>query len=80
MGPERAAWTEGRSSVLRGAVLGLLLARDEPIHGYMVGTLLDRHLGPAWQLNAKNIYALLDGLERDGLVASEPRLDQPGRV
>lgn len=72
--------TEGRSTALRGAVLGLLVGREEPIHGYKLGTLLERHLGPAWQLNAKNIYALLDGLERDGLVASEPRRDQRGKA
>jgi len=80
MGPERAVWTEGRSAVLRGAVLGLLVGREEPVHGYMLGTLLDRHLGAAWQLNPKNIYALLDGLERDGLVVSEPRADQRGKA
>lgn len=65
---ERATWADGPSSALRGATLGLLVGREEPIHGYKLGTLLDRHLGPAWRIDPKNVYALLDGLEREGLV------------
>lgn len=72
---ERAIWADGPSSALRGATLGLLIGREEPIHGYKLGTLLDRHLGPAWRIDPKNVYALLDGLEREGLVCTVPSRD-----
>lgn len=63
-----ATWMRG-SSPLKGALLGLLLQR--PGHGYDLANRLDRRLGPAWQIEAKSIYPMLQQLERAGLVTSK---------
>ncbi len=60
-------WMRG-SSPLKGALLGLLLQR--PGHGYDLAQRLDRRLGPAWQITAKDLYRMLEQLERAGLVSS----------
>jgi len=57
------------SSPLKGALLGLLLQR--PGHGYDLANRLDRRLGPAWQIEAKGLYPMLQQLERAGLASSE---------
>jgi DNA-binding PadR family transcriptional regulator len=57
------------SSPLKGALLGLVLQR--PGHGYDLANRLGRRLGPAWQIEAKSIYPMLQQLERAGLVSSE---------
>jgi DNA-binding PadR family transcriptional regulator len=54
---------------LKGALLGLLLQR--PGHGYDLANRLNRRLGPAWQIEAKGLYPMLQQLERAGLVSSE---------
>lgn len=60
-------WMRG-SSPLKGALLGLVLQR--PGHGYDLANRLDRRLGPAWQITAKDLYRMLEQLERAGLVSS----------
>lgn len=59
---------EAPQSQLRGVVLGLLVGLGEPTHGYMLATLMRRHLGPAWQIEPKGVYQLLKGLLDEGLV------------
>ncbi len=60
-------WMRG-SSPLKGALLGLVMQR--PGHGYDLANRLDRRLGPAWQITAKDLYRMLEQLERAGLVSS----------
>lgn len=57
------------SSPLKGALLGLLLQR--PGHGYDLANRLNRRLGPAWQIEAKGLYPMLQQLERAGLVSPQ---------
>jgi DNA-binding PadR family transcriptional regulator len=61
-------WMRG-SSPLKGALLGLLV--QHPGHGYDLSLRLHRRLGPAWQIEAKGLYPMLQQLERAGLVSSE---------
>jgi DNA-binding PadR family transcriptional regulator len=63
-----ASWMRG-SSPLKGALLGLIL--QSPGHGYDLANRLNRRLGPAWQIEAKGLYPMLQQLERAGLVLSE---------
>ena len=60
-------WMRG-SSPLKGALLGLVLQR--PGHGYDLANRLDRRLGPAWQITAKNIKRMIEQLNRAGLNSS----------
>lgn len=62
------SWMRG-SSPLKGALLGLLV--QHPGHGYDLALRLHRRLGPAWQIEAKGLYPMLQQLERAGLVSSE---------
>ncbi len=61
-------WMRG-SSPLKGALLGLLL--QSPGHGYDLANRLNRRLGPAWQIEAKGLYPMLQQLERAGLVSPQ---------
>jgi DNA-binding PadR family transcriptional regulator len=59
------------ASPLRGVLLTLLLSEQEqPLHGYMLTTLVERRLGPAWGVTRQSVYRALGRLERDGLVSS----------
>jgi PadR family transcriptional regulator AphA len=49
-----------------------------PAHGYDLCAELRERLGEIWTLRASHIYALLAGLEKDGLVSHE-RIDQENR-
>ena len=49
-----------------------------PAHGYDLCAELRERLGEIWTLRASHIYALLTGLEKDGLVSHE-RIDQENR-
>jgi PadR family transcriptional regulator AphA len=49
-----------------------------PAHGYDLCAELRDRLGQIWTLRASHIYALLAGLEKDGLVSHE-RIDQENR-
>jgi PadR family transcriptional regulator, regulatory protein AphA len=57
-------------------VLGILWRG--PAHGYDLCRELRERLGEVWRLKTSHIYALLAGLERDGLVEHE-RVDQETR-
>lgn len=57
-------------------VLGLLC--EGPIHGYELCSELRDRLGEIWTLRTSHVYALLAGLERDGLVFHE-KVDQETR-
>jgi len=70
--------TEGREqlsgSPLQGVVLALLLGDyEQPLHGYMLTTLVERRLGPAWGVTRQSVYGALNRLEEEGLVASSWR-------
>lgn len=57
-------------------VLGIL--NRGPAHGYDLCRELSERLGEVWRLRTSHIYALLAGLEKDGLVRHE-RVDQETR-
>jgi len=57
-------------------VLGVLCHR--PAHGYDLCRALDEWLGGIWRLRTSHVYALLAGLEKDGLATHE-RVDQDPR-
>ncbi len=57
-------------------VLGVLY--NGPVHGYDLRRELKERLGEVWTLRPSHIYALLAGLEKDGLVRHD-RVDQETR-
>ncbi len=57
-------------------LLGVLMLG--PAHGYDLCTELRKRLGEIWILRTSHVYALLTGLEKDGLIAHE-RIDQENR-
>ncbi len=58
-------------SPLRGVVLALLVGeREQALHGYMLTTLVERRLGPAWGVTRQSVYGALRRLEEEGLVSS----------
>jgi DNA-binding PadR family transcriptional regulator len=58
-------------SPLQGVLLALLLGEQEQaLHGYMLTTLVERRLGPAWGVTRQSVYGALNRLEEDGLVSS----------
>jgi PadR family transcriptional regulator, regulatory protein AphA len=57
-------------------VLGIL--SNGPAHGYDLRRELEERLGEVWTLGPSHIYALLTGLEKDGLVRYD-RVDQETR-
>jgi DNA-binding PadR family transcriptional regulator len=61
-------WMRGASGPLRGALLGLLLER--PGHGGDLANRLVSRLGGTWQIEPKDVYRLLEGLENEGLASS----------
>ncbi len=71
--PARTAGREQLSgSPLQGVLLALLLGEHEqPLHGYMLTTLVERRLGPAWGVTRQSVYGALNRLEEEGLVSSE---------
>ena len=70
--PGRTAGREQLSgSPLQGVLLALLLGEHEqPLHGYMLTTLAERRLGPAWGVTRQSVYGALNRLEEEGLVSS----------
>jgi DNA-binding PadR family transcriptional regulator len=72
----KAKWMCGRSAHLRGALLGLVLER--PGHGGELANRLVMRFEGTWQIDAHDVYRLLEGLEAEGLVAAreEPRRDK----
>lgn len=71
--PLPRGWMKGASAPLRGALLGLLL--DGPAGAGVLTTRLRARLGEPWKIDRKDVYRLLEGLEREGLVrcVNEPR-------
>lgn len=58
-------------SPLHGVLLALLLGeQDQALHGYMLTTLVERRLGPAWGITRQSVYGALNRLEEEGLVSS----------
>jgi DNA-binding PadR family transcriptional regulator len=58
-------------SPLQGVLLAVLLGEQEqPLHGYMLTTLVERRLGPAWGVTRQSVYGALDRLEDRELVSS----------
>jgi DNA-binding PadR family transcriptional regulator len=70
--PGRTSGKEQLSgSPLQGVLLALLLGEQEQaLHGYMLTTLVERRLGPAWGVTRQSVYGALNRLEEDGLVSS----------
>jgi len=60
---------KGPARALRGATLALICER--PGHGYELAARLNHRLGPAWQIEAGDIYPILDQLHAAGLVRRE---------
>lgn len=58
----------GRARALRGATLGLIIERGG--HGYELTHRLNRRLGPTWQIDAKQVYPILDEFVKAGLATS----------
>lgn len=59
-------WTKGGSAPLRGALLGLVLERPGG-GGDLTGRLRER-FGEGWRVDRRDVYRLLEGLEREGLL------------
>ena len=58
---------------------GLLALLDEgPSYGYQLKTGFEAATGGVWSLNVGQVYTTLERLERDGLVAEEPRAEPNG--
>lgn len=77
MGATHIDLARGRLRELRGATLALIVER--PGHGYELTNRLNRRLGPTWQIEPRQIYAILDDLTGAGLVRSvdDPNPDHP---
>lgn len=63
-----AKWMRGRSTHMRGALLGLVLER--PGHGGELANRLVTRLGDTWRIDANDVYRLLKELEAEGLVSA----------
>lgn len=64
-------WT-GQGRALKGAALALLVEEGET-YGYLLASRLAQVLGPAWKVEPKQVYPLLDQLESAGLVTRQNR-------
>jgi DNA-binding PadR family transcriptional regulator len=61
-------------SPLQGVLLAILLGETEqPLHGYMLATLAERRLGPAWGITRQSVYGALKRLEDEELAISAGR-------
>lgn len=60
-----------RGSPLKGVLLGLVAELEQPSHAYVLATMMARRLGPAWQVDRKSVYQMLNQLESAKLVARE---------
>jgi len=55
-------------TTLKTAVLAALI--DHPSHGYDIAVRLNMRMGPAWTLDPKRVYEVLEKFEEDGLARS----------
>jgi DNA-binding PadR family transcriptional regulator len=64
---------------IKYALLGLLA--DGPLHGYDLKAAYEAHLVPKGHLNYGQVYATLERLSRDGLVAHDrvPQAERPDK-
>lgn len=71
--PARVRRERGAAESARFALLGLLV--DSPAHGYDLARYFapNSALGTVIRLSASHLYALLNTLERDGLIEGEQR-------
>jgi DNA-binding PadR family transcriptional regulator len=67
-----------KGSRVKGAVLGMLVEHDRPTHAYHLGTLINRRLGPAAEIDRESIYKLLRVLDSRGLVDCSERENPDG--
>lgn len=67
-----------RGSPLKGVLLGLVAELEQPAHAYVLATMMARRLGPAWQVDRKRVYQMLEQLERAKLISSSPRHTKRG--
>jgi DNA-binding PadR family transcriptional regulator len=65
---QSVSWMRGAAAPIKGALLGLLLER--PDHGYQLGHRLGMRVGPAWRIQPRRVYPLLDQLVDAGLAES----------
>jgi DNA-binding PadR family transcriptional regulator len=61
---EKEQWS---GSLLQRVLLALLL--EQPLHGYVLATMLERRLGPAWSFSRQGVYEALKRLEHEDLVS-----------
>lgn len=66
-------WMRGAAAPVRGALLGLIL--EGPAGGGTLTSRLRARFGDTWNVDRSNVYRLLTGLQREGLVrcVNEPR-------
>jgi DNA-binding PadR family transcriptional regulator len=78
--PNTRGWMHGASAPQRGALLGLLLER--PGHGYDLANRLVSRLGETWRIDPRDVYRLLETLEKEGLASGveEARHGEDGRT
>jgi DNA-binding PadR family transcriptional regulator len=55
-------------TTLKTAVLAALI--DQPSHGYDIAVRLNMRMGPAWNIDPKRVYEVLERFEEDGLARS----------
>jgi DNA-binding PadR family transcriptional regulator len=73
---KKTSLVEGLSPI-QAAVLAVLL--ENPTHGYDIAKQINRRMGASWRVDPKHIYAVLDKLEKAGLVlrSQERTIDDP---
>jgi DNA-binding PadR family transcriptional regulator len=76
MKPRQEKWLHGRSTHMRGALLGLVIER--PSHGGELANRLHVRVGETWRIDANDVYRLLKELEAEGLIGAreEPLRDK----
>lgn len=67
-----------RGSPMKGVLLGLVAELEQPAHAYVLATMLSRRLGPAWQVDRKRVYQMLEQLENANLIRSSQRHTKRG--
>ncbi len=63
---------------LKFGILGLMA--EEPLHGYEIKSRFESLMGGAWEVNIGQIYATLQRLERDGLIATAGERGDRGKL